>query len=427
MSIARTLALILPLLAAGAGPVEVRLPLDDGRELNLPALVHALARATGRPERPRGEPVLLPMAGLAAPLTRDLLKDGLGPGTTVEVNPTDLVVRVDRSVLEPSALAAWDRRLDELDARAKLEAHRRSRYGLKARGSYRPNDPFRPTICLIHGLNSTSGVFVHMFAPLEALGYGVVVYDFPYNRRMGESGDAFRRDWAAFRRAKGESRPWSIVTHSMGGLLARSYVEGSSYAGDVSALLLIAPPHGGSSLAGAQTLLQLLQGTKAVRAREAGRSEALARLSDGLGEAAADLTPGSPYLKSLDAAGRREGVAYSILAGDVGLLSAQGRAQIEAQVRGLAGTGGLASLLARRALAELSQALDELSDGKGDGCVAVARTHLPGVADHITMHANHVELIRAPLFHPDPGPVACMPFLRQRLPKPGPAEPPAPR
>ena len=48
--------------------------------------------------------------------------------------------------------------------------------------SYRPNDPTRPTICLVHGLNSSSGGFVHMIPWLEQAGYGIVVYDYPFNR-----------------------------------------------------------------------------------------------------------------------------------------------------------------------------------------------------------------------------------------------------
>ncbi len=31
--------------------------------------------------------------------------------------------------------------------------------------------------------------------------------------------------------------------------------------------------------------------------------------------------------------------------------------------------------------------------------------------NHVTIHANHAELIRDPLFYADPGPVACMPHV----------------
>ena len=48
--------------------------------------------------------------------------------------------------------------------------------------------------------------------------------------------------------------------------------------------------------------------------------------------------------------------------------------------------------------------------------MAVTRTRLHGVKDHVVIHANHAELIRAPLLFPDPGPVACMPVLAQVAP-----------
>ncbi len=72
---------------------------------------------------------------------------------------------------------------------------------------------------------------------------------------------------------------------------------------------------------------------------------------------------------------------------------------------------GIFGQLTRAATSDLPQILDELTDGTGDGCVAVERTRLEGVTDHVTIHANHAELIRAPLFYADPGPVACMPHV----------------
>jgi hypothetical protein len=199
----------------------------------------------------------------------------------------------------------------------------------------------------------------------------------------------------------------------MGGLLARAYVEAESgYGDDVTDLFLIAPPNRGSAVARAQTLLQIVQGSRAIKG---GKSGALAHLSDGLGEAADDMTPGSPFLKALNARPRRGGVRYHILAGDSGFLSPEARRQVESQVRAMGRPGGLIGNLARLAFADLPRQLDELTDGLGDGCVAVDSTKLDGVADHETIHANHVELIRGPLLYPEPGPVACMPWLEKRL------------
>jgi pimeloyl-ACP methyl ester carboxylesterase len=253
-----------------------------------------------------------------------------------------------------------------------------------------------------------------MVRPLEAAGYGIVVYDFPYNRDLDETSAAFRRDWAEFRRKTGDKRPWSIVAHSMGSLLARSYVEGEVFANDVVSLIMIAPPNHGSSLARAQTFLQMVQSVQAMNGSR--RTDPLALLGDGLGLAADDMTPGSGYLKALNAHRRREGVRYHILAGDVGYLNAQARRQIEARTGALGGIGRLVT-------SGVSAPLDEITDGLGDGCVSVSSTKLEGVEDHRTLHANHLELIRAPLLFPEPGPVASMPDLLRWLGEDRPIDP----
>ena len=74
--------------------------------------------------------------------------------------------------------------------------------------------------------------------------------------------------------------------------------------------------------------------------------------------------------------------------------------------------GGLVNLAAG---GDLPAVLDVLTDGTGDGAVAVSSTMLDGAAEHVVLHVNHVELIRGPLFFPDPGPVACAPIVLRWL------------
>jgi pimeloyl-ACP methyl ester carboxylesterase len=408
------------LLIPGPGdltPAVLHLPLNAKREAEMGDLVSSLARATGvEIERPKGS-LKLPMAGLGGPLSKKLLADSLGPGVETGVEGDSLVVRIPATRLGPLAKAEWQTRLRGLNERIAAEEKRRERYGMGALGSYRPNDPARPTVCLIHGLNSTSSVFWHMIEPIEKAGYGIVVYDFPYNRDLDESTAAFRRDWIEFRKAWGETRPWAIVSHSMGGLLARSYVEDdASYQKDVASLILIAPVNGGSNLSQAQTLLQMIQGLKAINSGATGRSDALSHLGDGLGAAADDLAPGSAFLKALNARKRRAGVPYHLLAGSGGFLSVATRRQIDAQL-GLTGRAGLLGGLTRLAASNLPAQLDEITDGTGDGCVSVASTRLEGVDELSILPVNHLELIRAPLLFPEKGPVACMPVVLRWLEK----------
>ena len=103
----------------------------------------------------------------------------------------------------------------------------------------------------------------------------------------------------------------------------RSLVEDdASWAGDVSSLVLIAPVNQGSHLAKVQTVIQLMNGLQAIKGKNT--TKAMMNLSDGLGQAAEDMLPGSPFLKALNRRPRRQGVAYHIIAGDRGFLTRDG-------------------------------------------------------------------------------------------------------
>jgi pimeloyl-ACP methyl ester carboxylesterase len=249
---------------------------------------------------------------------------------------------------------------------------------------------------------------------LEQAGYGLVVYDYAFNRKLEESSAAFARDWAAFRQNAGERQPWIIVAHSMGCLLARALVErDATWNQDVSSLALIAPVNQGSEIAKVQTMQQLLSGVQKVNGKNA--AQAMLHLSDGLGQAAQDMLPGSAFLTRLNRLPRRPEVAYHIMAGDRGVLNAYARSQIEARLTAVTRSAGVLGALTKAATADFPDILDELTDDTGDGCVAVERTRLAGVGDWSVMHANHAELIRAPLLFSEPGPVACMPTLLRWL------------
>jgi pimeloyl-ACP methyl ester carboxylesterase len=397
-------------------PTEVRIPIGPSREILLAEVVARLADASGLKVPRAPDTIRLPADGVGGALTRRMLTESLGPGVFLTFENRALVIAINPGLLAPENRPQWEARLNQLSSRAQREAQRRTHYGMHALKSYRPNDPARPTICLVHGVNSSSGGFVHMFAPLEEAGYGIVVYDYPFNRDLDETCEQFRRDWLEFRRAVGETRPWALVGHSMGTLVARSYVEDPRGDGrDVSTLIMIAPVNQGASLAKVQTLYQMINGIQAVSGRKA--SDPLAHLGDGLGKSAEDILPGSAFLTALNRRPRRAGVPYHILAGDVGVLSRSGRKKVEDRIESLREQGGLlGGLVARLAGGDdLAGRLDELTDGLGDGCVSVARTKLEGLTDHVVIHANHAELIRAPLLFPDPGPVACMPYLLRWL------------
>lgn len=389
---------------------RLEVPLDPSGGLPIAEVVSVLAQASGVPiERPAVH-LTLPTRGLEGSLTRSLLNECLGPQVGLVIQSGVVVLAIDEADLAPDRRQEWKRRLDELSERSTEASKRNQYYGMRALGSFRPNDPRRPTVCLVHGINSSSGGFVHVVPFLEQAGYGVVVYDYPFNQPLADSCAQFRRDWQAFRKAVGETRPWAILAHSMGALLARSYVESKGRAEhDVVSLILIAPVNQGAHVARIQPVLQMIESLMAIRSKRT--SFALAQLSDGIGQAALDLLPGSAFLKQLNNSPRPDGVAYHILAGDSGVIPREVRQQAQIHLDRAAREKGLLSIFSRMANRELTSLLDELTDGSGDGCVAVERTRLEGVVDHLTIHANHAELIRAPLLYPDDGPVPCKPYV----------------
>jgi len=398
----------------GQATQSVEVPIGKAGEIQVAEIVARLARASNVAIEQPASSFTLSTQGLARSLTKTLLSESLGPEVTIAFRPGAMLMTVDGRILAPERREEWLRRLRDLAGRANEASRRRQSYGMHALKSFRPNDPGRPTVCLVHGLNSSSGGFVHMIPWLEEAGYGIVIYDYPFNRSLEESCATFALDWAAFRRQVGDRRPWLIVAHSMGALLARSLVEDDpTWARDVSSLVLIAPVNQGSHLAKVQTVVQITNGLKAINGKNT--TKAMLSLSDGLGQAAEDMLPESPFLKGLNRRPRRQGVSYHILAGDRGFLTRDGRGQLEARIELVTRTAGILGRVTQMATADMPVLLDELTDGTGDGCVAVERTKLDGVADHVTIHANHAELIRAPLLFPDPGPVACMPYVLRWL------------
>ncbi len=399
----------------GTGTIRVSVPLSKAKELDLAELVEKLASATRLTlEKPPPPGITLPTKGIAGTLSRKMLEATLGDDVRISVHSTEVVFSLAKSLGTSERKDEWAGRLRDLAKKAEREARRRENYGMRALRSYRPNDPARPTVCLVHGMNSSSGGFIYTIPPIEAAGYGIVIYDYPFNRSLEESCEKFARDFAAFRRTWGDKQPWALVGHSMGTLLVRDFVEGPDYGGEIASLVQVAPVNQGSHLARTQSILQLIHGVQAVNGRRS--TDALAHLGDGVGEAATDMLPGSTFLKRLNARPRRAEVPYHIIAGDVGILSTTARARIDAQVNAARTQRGVFGGLARFAAGDdLSDRLDELTDGKGDGCVSVARTKLAGVSDHVVLHANHAELIRAPLLFSEPGPVACMPDLLRAL------------
>ena len=189
-TLAATWMLILGALlefSAGGDPIEVQVPIGASRDIDVAELVARLSDATGLAvARPSGE-LRLPIVGLAGGLTRTMLTDSLGPDASLSIRPEALVVTLDPRLRQAESCPGG-----KGASRTSPHAPRTRSGGARIMGCTPSSRigrtiPARPTILLVHGLNSTSRVFKHLIGTLEGAGFGLVVYDFPYNRRLEDS------------------------------------------------------------------------------------------------------------------------------------------------------------------------------------------------------------------------------------------------
>lgn len=189
-----------------------------------------------------------------------------------------------------------------------------------------------------------------------------------------------------------------LVTHSMGGVVARRVVEDPAWdCGVVNQLVMIAPPNGGSSLAGLggddlKEVLSAIRGNEVPTAiDQKGLSLINAAVDLFLGNAKKDLVPGSEMLRQMDALDRNPAIRYSILAGTGGPVPPVAR--------------GIGQLVIEQLFADQREGLkkvlevanrDEWIRGLGDGVVTVRSTRLRGVEDHQELAFAHNDASESP-------------------------------
>ncbi len=113
-------------------------------------------------------------------------------------------------------------------------------------------------LILIHGLNGESGYFDgHFEDNLITKGYDVWKFYYPNDQKIDYSG-ALLSDGISYVKSFYSTSKVKVVSHSMGGLVTRSYIEGIAqdpngklipYNNDISKFVMVAPPNYGSYLA----------------------------------------------------------------------------------------------------------------------------------------------------------------------------------
>lgn len=256
-------------------------------------------------------------------------------------------------------------------------------------------------LVVLSGLNSTAASSEAVATELHRrTNLPTCVFAYPNDGPIAESAGMLALGLRDFHQDYPASRV-TLITHSMGGLLARAALEfpvvqlreagtlRNSSLG-VDQLIQICPPNHGSALAEYGPLLEPVEQIyRLVQRRSSRESRVLFRaIVDGFNEASADLKPDSKFLTNLNALDRNPQVRYTILAGSDGPLASG--------VSGLLATVWDEIALVVDEPSELDNRIrdvlncDELQRGKGDGVVSLKSAKLSGVDDHVILNMHHL-------------------------------------
>lgn len=263
-------------------------------------------------------------------------------------------------------------------------------------------------VVLIPGLDSDFKGLEPMGHDLTQRGHKVAYFGYPSDAPISESVTRFTETMSELRKNHPRMNI-DIVGVSMGGLIARGYIEGQEYYGNVRRLIMLGTPNQGTCMSMLRPLLEIVEH----RALAKGDSKWhwSWTFSDGMGEAGEDLAPGSAFLKQLNSQPRRKDVAYSIIAGKANPVYTKPAEWIEGSRKLIPESArhwwGLRHLDSGLSGAGASMA----SASKGDGVVGLKDCRLDGVTDFVTLDADHQGLF----VYRDNRPPASLEHILKRL------------
>jgi pimeloyl-ACP methyl ester carboxylesterase len=389
--------LLLPLIAFAAPAFatirEARIPLKDGK-LRTADLSAAICREMGMPRCPVnvGE---IDLSGLGGALWVTALNESLGDGCRVRVTDDAVVLRIDTEKL-PDGMRDAKKAARVFAAAVAPEATARQRayYGLWTPPHI---DNRRPLVVLVHGLDGDRTNWQPMADLLHGVGRQVAVFTYPSDQPIADSAGELGAKLAELR-LRIPRLSFDLICHSMGGLVAREYVEGEGYRGGVERLIMLGTPNRGTKWARCRWALEAEEHYSLWRYEDDWSPSWM--ITDGLGEAGADLKPHSDFLEALNARPRRDGVRYTIVAGN----QHPARRMTANCLDNTAGwipdrvSNWWGFRHARHALETRAGRMRQRGDS--DGPVGVTRCKLKGVDDFVIVAADHVSLFYPVNGHP---------------------------
>lgn len=316
------------------------------------------------------------------------------PANDAEGTESQLVVTLDRYALLASNRRAknWfrDRVLSAGRGKRPVRPFGLSGAGLTAEVDATVTDA-KPLVVLVHGFNSDSASTMGLLNGPREQGFRCAVFDYPNDQSLAESAALLSVELKRLKQRQPELRV-ALLTHSMGGLLARAVIEDPELdAGNVDRLIMVAPPNQGTRLAECDFGIDLWEYALTPSRREAA-SFFYGAIEDGLCEASGDLQPGSPFLQRLNARRRNPNVRYTIVLGTKGPLSVDERAAMRQRLAAAGERSRWVRFLGAKVLTWIDD-LDEAVEGLGDGVVAASRGRLDGVDDVVQLKFGHLEAV----------------------------------
>jgi pimeloyl-ACP methyl ester carboxylesterase len=409
----RTITLLALLLLPGfcrATEVEVSVPLQDGKlgivQLR-ETLESALHLSNSALDAVPDVDVAVDLRGVNGWLFVKAVNGALGQGCQLTVDEDALRIRLDTSKLPGD----WDQTCDALNCFTRIEAPEATARQARRFGLHLPMtvDSKRPMVVLIHGLDGDGSSCADLANLLHGDGYQTATFAYPTERPLAENVAVFTQHMSALREEYPDLKI-DLVTESMGGLIARRYVEGPQYLGGVDRLILIAPPNEGSSWVGAGWILKVIVNAASWKCDPEWSPAWM--ITEGICQEAKDLRPRSDFLRNLNAEPRRAEVRYTIIAGD-----RPAGYRYEANVLAVCAAAMDGQFSHWLGLDQVERAIESEREqllsrrGESDGPVSLTSAALPGVSDFVAVPADHVALFKSV----DGEPPAAWPIIHERL------------